>query len=187
MILMQQDIIEKENKTRDLNHRLEILSEVSESKLNDIRLNDIMESCLPNILTDILPLELRLLDSKWLILVTFCLLLKMNQLVSLKFKNYLPIITLHMIALYFQEILICHFLIKIWKIRVIFLNWTIPLKTQHVLKAQAPHMLIISILTKRQRFLIHLLLRLVFLNTIVWFAQCFAWHKDQPKFTYYHY
>ena len=44
MILMQQDINEKENKTRDLNHRLEILSEVSESKLNDIRLNDIMEN-----------------------------------------------------------------------------------------------------------------------------------------------
>ena len=33
---MRQDINEKENKTRDLNHRLEILSEVSELKLNDI-------------------------------------------------------------------------------------------------------------------------------------------------------
>ena len=71
MILMQQDINEKENKIRDLNHRLEILSKVSESKLNDIRLNDIMESCLPNTLIDILPLQIRLLDSKWLILVTY--------------------------------------------------------------------------------------------------------------------
>ena len=33
---MQQDINEKENKTSDLNHRLEILSEVSELKLNGI-------------------------------------------------------------------------------------------------------------------------------------------------------
>ena len=33
---MQQDINEKENKIRDLNHRLKILSEVSELKLNDI-------------------------------------------------------------------------------------------------------------------------------------------------------
>ena len=33
---MRQDINEKENKIRDLNHRLEILSEVSELKLNDI-------------------------------------------------------------------------------------------------------------------------------------------------------
>ena len=34
--LLRQDIYEKENKIRDLNHRLEILSEVSELKLNDI-------------------------------------------------------------------------------------------------------------------------------------------------------
>ena len=34
--LIQQDINEKENKTSDLNHRLEILSEVSELKLNGI-------------------------------------------------------------------------------------------------------------------------------------------------------
>ena len=34
--LSRQDINEKENKIRDLNHRLEILSEVSEFKLNDI-------------------------------------------------------------------------------------------------------------------------------------------------------
>ena len=34
--LLRQDINEKENKIRDLNHRLEILSEVSELKLNDI-------------------------------------------------------------------------------------------------------------------------------------------------------
>ena len=33
---MRQDINEKENEIRDLNHRLEILSEVSELKLNDI-------------------------------------------------------------------------------------------------------------------------------------------------------
>ena len=33
---MRQDINEKENKIRDLNHRLKILSEVSELKLNDI-------------------------------------------------------------------------------------------------------------------------------------------------------
>ena len=33
---MQQDINEKENKIRDLSHRLEILSEVSQLKLNDI-------------------------------------------------------------------------------------------------------------------------------------------------------
>ena len=35
---MRQDINEKENKIRDLNHRLEILSEVSELKLNDINI-----------------------------------------------------------------------------------------------------------------------------------------------------
>ena len=34
--LLRQDINEKENKIRDLNHRLEILSVVSELKLNDI-------------------------------------------------------------------------------------------------------------------------------------------------------
>ena len=34
--LLRQNINEKENKIRDLNHRLEILSEVSELKLNDI-------------------------------------------------------------------------------------------------------------------------------------------------------
>ena len=34
--LLRQDINEKENKIRDLNHHLEILSEVSELKLNDI-------------------------------------------------------------------------------------------------------------------------------------------------------
>ena len=34
--LMRQDINEKENEILDLNHRLEILSEVSELKLNDI-------------------------------------------------------------------------------------------------------------------------------------------------------
>ena len=34
--LLRQDINEKENKMRDLNHPLEILSEVSELKLNDI-------------------------------------------------------------------------------------------------------------------------------------------------------
>ena len=33
---MQQNINENENKIRDLNHRLEILSEVSELKLNNI-------------------------------------------------------------------------------------------------------------------------------------------------------
>ena len=33
---MRQDINKKENKISDLNHRLEILSEVSELKLNDI-------------------------------------------------------------------------------------------------------------------------------------------------------
>ena len=33
---MRQDVNEKENKTSDLNHRLEILSKVSELKLNDI-------------------------------------------------------------------------------------------------------------------------------------------------------
>ena len=37
--LLRQDINEKENKIRDLNHRLEILSEVSELKLNDKQSN----------------------------------------------------------------------------------------------------------------------------------------------------
>ena len=43
-------------------------------------------------------------------------------------------------------------------------------------KRQTPHALIISILTKRHRFLIHLLSRLAFLVTVVWFVQCFARH-----------
>ena len=34
--LLRQDINEKENKIRDLNHRLEILSKISELKLHDI-------------------------------------------------------------------------------------------------------------------------------------------------------
>ena len=34
--LLPQDMNEKENKIRDLNHRLEILSEVSELKMNDV-------------------------------------------------------------------------------------------------------------------------------------------------------
>ena len=51
--LLRQDINEKENKIKDLNHRLEILSVVSELKLNDINkqitnihtaLNDITSS-----------------------------------------------------------------------------------------------------------------------------------------------
>ena len=36
--LLRQDIYEKENKIRDLNHRLEILSEVPQLKLNDINI-----------------------------------------------------------------------------------------------------------------------------------------------------
>ena len=43
-------------------------------------------------------------------------------------------------------------------------------------KRQTPHALIISILTKRHRFLIHLLSRLAFLVTVVRFVQCFAQH-----------
>ena len=62
------------------------------------------------------------------------------------------------------------------RICVMGLNWTISLKTQHVSKAQTPHVLITSILIKRQRLLIHLLSRLAFLTTIVWFVQCFARH-----------
>ena len=41
------------------------------------------------------------------------------------------------------------------------------IKTQHISKAQTPHVLIISILTKRQRFLSHLLSRPAFMTTIV--------------------
>ena len=36
LVFLRLDINEKENKIGDLNHRLEILSEVSEMKLNDI-------------------------------------------------------------------------------------------------------------------------------------------------------
>ena len=36
--LLRQDIYEKENKIRDLNHRLEILSEVPQLKLSDINI-----------------------------------------------------------------------------------------------------------------------------------------------------
>ena len=81
-----------------------------------------------------------------------------------------------MITFYYCEILICHFLLKIWRTCVICLNWIISLKTQHVSKAQTPHTLIISILTKTQHFLTHLLSGLTFLTTIVWFVQCFARH-----------
>ena len=41
------------------------------------------------------------------------------------------------------------------------------IKTQHVSKVETPHVLMFSILTKRQRFLVHLLSRLAFLITIV--------------------
>ena len=90
-----------------------------------------------------------------------------NQLVSLKFKNYLHTSALHMITFHYWEILICHILIKIWKTCVIYLNWIVSLKTQHASKGQAPHVLIISVLTKCQCFLIHLLSRLAFPTTIV--------------------
>ena len=56
------------------------------------------------------------------------------------------------------------------------LNWIISLKTQHVSKAQTPHVLIISILIEKQRFLIHLQSRLAFMTHIVWFVQCFFRH-----------
>ena len=69
-----------------------------------------LESWLPNTIIEILPLELRLLNAKWLIL---SLPLKMKQPMSLKFKNYLHITALHMITFYYWETLICHFLIKI--------------------------------------------------------------------------
>ena len=100
----------------------------------------------------------------------------MNQPMPLKFKNYLHINALHMITFYYWEILICHFLIKIWRSCVTCLNWIISLKTQHVPKAQTPHVLIISILTKIKCFLIHLLSMQAFLTTIFWFVQCFARH-----------
>ena len=62
---------------------------------------------------EILQLELGLLNSKSLILGTYeRLLLKMKQLMSLKFKNDLHIIALHMITFYYWEIFISHFLIK---------------------------------------------------------------------------
>ena len=133
-----------------------------------------LEICLCNTFIEILPLELTLLNSKWVILIS--LLLKMNQPMSLKFKNYLYITALYMITFYYWETLICHFLIKIWRICVICLNWFISLRTQHVSKTQTPHVLIIFILAQIQCFLIHLLSRQAFLTTIVWFVQCFAWH-----------
>ena len=46
-----------------------------------------MESCLPHTYTEILPLEFRLLISKWLILSTYKPL-KINQLMSLTLRNY---------------------------------------------------------------------------------------------------
>ena len=134
-----------------------------------------LEICLPDTFMEILPLELRFLNSKWLILVTYKPPSE-NKLMSLKFKNYLHIIDLHMIRFYFWETLICHFLMKIWRACVVYLNWIIPLNTQQVSKAQTSYVLIICILTKIQCFLIHLLSRLAFLTTIVWFVQCFARH-----------
>ena len=72
-----------------------------------------LEICPPNVFIEILPLELRLLNSKWFILGTYKPPSQMNQPISLKFKNYLHIFVLHMITFYYWETLICHFLIKI--------------------------------------------------------------------------
>ena len=47
-----------------------------------------LKICIPNTFIEILPLELRFLNSKWLIIGLISLLLKKNQFTPLKFKNY---------------------------------------------------------------------------------------------------
>lgn len=71
-----------------------------------------MESCLPHTYTEILPLEFRILISKWLILSTYKPL-KINQLMSLILTNYLHITAVHMVTFSYEGILACHFVMKI--------------------------------------------------------------------------
>ena len=47
-----------------------------------------LKICFPNTIIEILPLELRFLNSKWLIIGLISLLLKKNQFTPLKLKNY---------------------------------------------------------------------------------------------------
>ena len=149
-----------------------------------------VEICFPNIFIEILPLELRLLNSKWLILGTY-------KASSQNESTYQKLLTYYRSS--HDNILllgdfICHFLKKIWRTCVIYLNclncviclnWIISLKTQHVSKAQTPHVLVISILTKRHFLKIHLLSRQTFLTTIVWFMLRSTFCKGPAKCIYY--
>ena len=115
------------------------------------------------------------------------LLLKLNQPIPLKFKKYLHITALHLITFYYWETLTCHFLHKNMKTCLIAMFHFISLKTQHASIAQTPHVLITSILTKRQCFLIHLLSEQTFFDhhSLICTMFCSTFCKGPAKFIYY--
>ena len=104
----------------------------------------------------------------------------MNQPMSLKFKNYLHITTLHMITFYYWESLsFSNMSFSNNNMRdlcgMFELNYLI--KDPTCFKSSNPSY-IDNVYTNKKTmfFLIHLLPRQAFLITIVWFVQCFDRH-----------
>ena len=124
-----------------------------------------LESCLPNNFIDIVPLEISLLYSKCVILGTY-------KPPSLNEPTFISEMLLKYYRSLHDNVLLLHdFKMSFSKKNIkdlcdLFeLNHIIKDTTRF--KRQTPHALIISILTKRHRFLIHLLSRLTFLVTVV--------------------
>ena len=129
-----------------------------------------MEIFLPNTFIEIFPLELRLLNSKWLILGSYkspsqnepTYVHEIQKLLTYYHSSYDNILLLGDFSMPFSNKNLKH-------VRDMF-------ELNHLIKypkAQTPHVLITSTLRKRQCFLLS---KVTFLTTIVWFAQCFARH-----------
>ena len=72
-----------------------------------------LESCLPNRIIEILPLELRLLSSKWLIVGIYKPPSQNEPTYVSEMQKLLTYYRSSMVTFYYWEILLCHFLIKI--------------------------------------------------------------------------
>ena len=126
-----------------------------------------LESCLPNTIIEILPLELRLLNSKWLILGTYkppsqnepTYVSEIQKLLTYYRSSYDNILLLGDFNMSFSN--------KNIKDLCDMFELNHLIKGPKCFKSSNPHVLIIFTLTKIQCFSIRLLSRQVFLTTIV--------------------
>ena len=126
-----------------------------------------LEICLPNTFIEILPLELRLLNSKWLMLGTYghpsqnesTFVSEIQKLLIYYRSSYDNILLLGDFNMSFSNENMKDLCDKFE------LNHIIKYPTRF--KSSNPHVLIIFMLTKIKCFLIHLLSRQAFLTTIV--------------------